>query len=77
MPSITTARAPAGKWVTAGTVIRHATMMAYNDVFWVMGVLFVLSLPFLFLLGSHTKRSTPVASTPAPTPPAPSASPPS
>jgi DHA2 family multidrug resistance protein len=39
-----------------GTVTRQATMMAYNDVFWMMGMLFVLSLPFLFLLGSRKRR---------------------
>lgn len=48
-----------------GTVHRHATMLAYNDVFWLMGMLFVLSVPFLFLLG---RRARPPAS--APTPPA-------
>ena len=33
-------------------VDRQATMMAYNDVFWMMGMMFVFSLPFLLLLGS-------------------------
>jgi len=32
-------------------VNRHATMMAYNDVFWMMGMLFVVGLPFLMMLG--------------------------
>ena len=41
------------------TVNRHATMMAYNDVFWLMGMLFLLSVPFLVLLGSHTRPSEP------------------
>ncbi len=36
-----------------GMVNRHATMLAYNDIFWLMGMLFVLSVPFLLLLGSH------------------------
>jgi hypothetical protein len=35
-------------------VDRQATMMAYNDVFWMMGMMFVFSLPFLLLLGSGT-----------------------
>jgi DHA2 family multidrug resistance protein len=38
-------------------VNRHAAMLAYNDVFWMMGMLFVLSLPFLFLLGSRTRNA--------------------
>ena len=33
-----------------GTVTRHATMMAYNDVFWLMGMLFILSIPFVLML---------------------------
>jgi MFS transporter, DHA2 family, multidrug resistance protein len=33
-----------------GTVNRQATMMAYNDVFWMMGTLFLLGLPLLLLL---------------------------
>ena len=38
-------------------VDRQATMMAYNDVFWMMGMMFVFGLPFLLLLGSgKTKR---------------------
>jgi DHA2 family multidrug resistance protein len=44
-----------------GTVNRHATMMAYNDIFWMMGMLFVVSLPFLVLLSgrrSHPTRAT-------------------
>jgi DHA2 family multidrug resistance protein len=33
-----------------GTVNRHATMMAYNDVFWLMGMLFILTIPCLMFL---------------------------
>ena len=33
-----------------GTVTRHAAMMAYNDVFWMMGMLFILTIPFLLML---------------------------
>lgn len=40
-----------------GTVNRHATMMAYNDAFWIMGMLFALGMPFLFLLGKYARRS--------------------
>ena len=43
----------------SGTVNRHATIMAYNDVFWIMGMLFVVSLPFLFLLGGRRHRPVP------------------
>jgi DHA2 family multidrug resistance protein len=34
-----------------GTVNQHATMMAYNDIFWLMGMIFVFGIPFLLLLG--------------------------
>ncbi len=44
-----------------GTVERQATMMAYNDVFWLMGMLFVLGLPFLLLLGSGVRRFPPAS----------------
>jgi hypothetical protein len=44
-------------------VQRHATMMAYNDVFWIMCMLFVVSLPFLIMLGN---RKRPLASTSGP-----------
>ncbi len=33
-----------------GTVSRHATMMAYNDVFWLMGMLFILTIPCLIFM---------------------------
>ena len=48
-----------------GTVNRHATIMAYNDVFWMMGMLFVVSLPFLVLLSGRRSRPTTVARQPA------------
>jgi len=41
----------------SGTVNRHATMMAYNDVFWMMGMLCVVGLPFLIMLGGRGPRS--------------------
>jgi DHA2 family multidrug resistance protein len=37
-----------------GTVNRQATMMAYNDVFWMMGVLFLVGLPLLLFLRART-----------------------
>ena len=40
-----------------GTVTRHATMMAYNDVFWMMGMLFILAIPFLLMLSRGSGRS--------------------
>jgi MFS transporter, DHA2 family, multidrug resistance protein len=39
-----------------GMVNRPATMMAYNDVFWIMGMLFVVGLPFLMRLGGRPAR---------------------
>jgi len=33
-----------------GTVTRHATMMAFNDVFWLMGMLFILTIPCLMFM---------------------------
>jgi len=39
-------------------VNQHATMMAYNDIFWLMGMIFVLGLPFLLLLGG-SRDATP------------------
>jgi len=45
----------------AGTADRHATMMAYNDISWMMGMLCVAGLPFLLLLGG---RTPPAASEP-------------
>ncbi len=38
-----------------GTVNRHASMLAYNDIFWLMGMLFVLGIPFLLLLGNRSR----------------------
>jgi MFS transporter, DHA2 family, multidrug resistance protein len=49
----------------SGTVNRHATMMAYNDVFWMMGMLFVVGLPFLFFLSGRPPRPAPARSQPA------------
>jgi MFS transporter, DHA2 family, multidrug resistance protein len=54
--------------ILSGTVNRHATMMAYNDVFWMMGMLFAVGLPFLMMLGGRTPHPTPapVSRQPAP-----------
>ncbi len=41
----------------AGAVNRHAAMLAYNDIFWLMGMLFVLSVPFLLLLGRRSRQA--------------------
>jgi DHA2 family multidrug resistance protein len=41
------------------TVTRHATMLAHNDVFWMLALLFVLSLPLLGLLGHRPRHATP------------------
>jgi DHA2 family multidrug resistance protein len=38
-----------------GMVTRHATMLAYNDIFWLMGMIFVLGIPFLLLLGNRSR----------------------
>lgn len=40
------------------TVNRHAAMMAYDDVFWMMGMLFLVSVPFLCLLGSGRRKKS-------------------
>ena len=37
------------------TVNRHASMLAYNDIFWLMGMIFVIGVPFLLLLGGRRK----------------------
>jgi DHA2 family multidrug resistance protein len=47
-----------------GTVNRHAAIMAYNDVFWMMGMLFVVSFPFLLLLSGRSARVTTAARKP-------------
>ena len=49
-----------------GTVNRHATIMAYNDVFWMMGMLFVVSFPFLLLLRGRRLHAAAGVQTPAP-----------
>ena len=51
-----------------GMVNRHATMMAYNDVFWMMGMLFVVGLPFLLMLGGRSSRPVPTSSARQPAP---------
>lgn len=38
-------------------VSQQATMMAFNDIFWMMGSLFIICLPLLLLFGGHTQRS--------------------
>ena len=38
-----------------GTVTRQATMIAYNDVLWMMEGMFLLCLPFLLLLGGRSR----------------------
>lgn len=43
-----------------GTVNRHATIMAYNDVFWIMALLTLISLPFLICMGGR-KSASPAA----------------
>ena len=37
------------------TVNRHASMLAYNDIFWLMGMLLVLGIPILLLLGNRNR----------------------
>lgn len=39
-----------------GNVHRQATMIAYNDMFWMMGGLFVLGLPLLLFIGGRIQR---------------------
>jgi MFS transporter, DHA2 family, multidrug resistance protein len=40
-----------------GMVNRHATMMTYNDIFWMMGMLFVVGLPLLMRLRGRPART--------------------
>jgi DHA2 family multidrug resistance protein len=49
-----------------GTVNRQATMLAYNDVFWLLGMLFVLTVPLLLLLQGRAPRQAPARHQPAP-----------
>ncbi len=49
-----------------GTVNRQATMLAYNDVFWLLGMLFILTFPLLLLLQGRTPRPAPAPHQPAP-----------
>jgi DHA2 family multidrug resistance protein len=48
------------------TVRRQASMLAFNDVFWLMAMLFVLGVPFLLLLGSRGRRTPSVPGQPVP-----------
>jgi len=48
-----------------GTVTRQATMLAYNDVFWLLGMLFVLTVPLLLLLQGRAPRPAPARRPPA------------
>ena len=48
----------------AGAGRRQAMMLAYNDVFWMMGMCFVLCLPLLFLLGRRHPRPAPAPGKP-------------
>jgi DHA2 family multidrug resistance protein len=43
----------------SSTVNHQATMMAYNDVFWIMGMLSVVGLPFLIMLGGRIPQAAP------------------
>jgi len=49
----------------SGTVNRHAAIMAYNDVFWMMGMLCVVGLPILFLMGGRRHRPVTAPAKPA------------
>ncbi len=42
-----------------GTVSRHAAMMAYNDVFWLMGMLFLLAIPCLIFMSKGSGGAAP------------------
>lgn len=45
----------------SGTVQKQATMLAFNDIFWIMAMLFVIGVPLLWLLGGRTRPlATPV-----------------
>ena len=40
------------------TVTKHTTVLAHNDVFWMLALRFVLSLPLLGLLGRQPRKVT-------------------
>ncbi len=40
-----------------GTVNRHAAMLAYNDVFWMMGMLFIFTIPCVCLMSRGSGRA--------------------
>jgi MFS transporter, DHA2 family, multidrug resistance protein len=48
------------------TANRHAAVLAHNDVFRLLGMLFVLSLPLLYLLGRQPRRVAPALAQPTP-----------
>jgi len=48
-----------------GTVTRQATMLAYNDVFWLLGMLLILTFPLLLLLQGRAPRPAPAPRQPA------------
>jgi DHA2 family multidrug resistance protein len=49
----------------SGAVQRQAMMLAYNDVFWMMGMFFVFCLPMLLMLGRRPRRPAPMPGKPA------------
>jgi hypothetical protein len=40
-----------------GVVNRQATMMAYNDVSWILGLMFLATIPFALLLPGRRRIS--------------------
>ena len=41
-----------------GVVNQQATMLAYNDIFWLMGMVFIIGIPFLLLLGGRRSQAS-------------------
>jgi len=44
-----------------GNMLRQASMLAYTDTFWLLGLTFLAMIPFMFLMKKIQLRATPTA----------------
>jgi DHA2 family multidrug resistance protein len=44
-----------------GNLMRQASMLAYTDTFWLLGLTFLAMIPFMFLMKKTQPRGTPTA----------------
>jgi len=44
-----------------GNLIRQASMLAYTDTFWLLGLTFLAMIPFMFLMKKIKLRAAPAA----------------